>query len=59
MMIMPAHAGDNCTCRYEGNDVAEGNTICMATPKGRQLARCDRILNNTSWKFLGEGCPVS
>jgi len=51
MLVMPSYAGENCTCRYEGND--------MATSQGRKLARCERILNNTSWKFLGDGCPIS
>ncbi len=58
-MAAPSFAGENCTCRYEGNDIAEGNTVCMITSQGKKLARCERILNNTSWKFLGEGCPVS
>lgn len=52
-------AGPNgeCTCRHKGGDVPEGKTICMQTPKGMQMAKCDRVLNNTSWKFLGLPCP--
>ena len=56
-----AYAGPNgeCTCRYKGGDVAEGKTVCMQTAKGSTLARCDRVLNNTSWKFLDEPCPTA
>ena len=46
-----------CTCRYKGGDVAEGDTICMKTANGSEMAMCDRVLNNTSWKFLGVPCP--
>lgn len=54
-------AGPNgeCTCRYEGGDVVEGQTACIKTAKGMQLARCDRVLNNTSWKFLDQPCPTA
>ena len=54
-----ANAGPNgdCTCRYQGGDVLEGQTACIKTSKGMMLARCDRVLNNTSWKFLDQPCP--
>lgn len=54
-----AWAGDDCTCRYQGNDITEGDTICMSTPSGTQMARCERVLNNTSWKMLGTECPTA
>ena len=53
----PVIAGENCTCRYQEADVNEGQTICMRTPNGMQMATCARVLNNTSWKFLGLPCP--
>ena len=56
----PAHAaGPNgeCTCRYNGGDVIEGQTACIRTSQGLTLARCERFLNNTSWKFLDQPCP--
>lgn len=52
-----ANAGEDCTCRHQGNDIPEGQTICMKTPSGMQMAKCDRVLNNTSWKMLGTECP--
>lgn len=61
LMILsgPAFAGPNgnCTCRHKGGDVIEGQTACIRTPKGMMLAVCDRVLNNTSWKMLGQPCP--
>ena len=52
-----AHAGPNCTCRYKGADVALGQSVCMKTPDGLRMARCDRVLNNTSWKITDGPCP--
>ena len=59
LSFSPAFAGENCTCRYKDSDVAEGQTICMQTPNGSQMATCSRVLNNTSWKFLGQPCPTA
>jgi hypothetical protein len=55
-----AQAGENCTCRgNNGQDVPEGKTVCMKTASGMKMARCERVLNNTSWKMLEESCPVA
>ncbi|WP_421849096.1 hypothetical protein [Oricola sp.] len=54
-----AHAGEDCTCRGNGKDVAEGQTICLKTAAGPKLARCERVLNNTSWKILDTDCPLA
>lgn len=52
-----AHAHD-CTCKYQGGDVAQGQTVCLKTSTGSSLARCDMVLNNSSWKMLDEPCDV-
>jgi hypothetical protein len=52
-------AFSECTCRYKGGETADGQTVCMMTPKGRQLALCEKVLNVTSWKFLGQPCPTA
>ncbi len=54
-------AGPNgeCTCRYKGQDVIEGQTACIATARGPTLARCEKVLNNTSWKILDQPCPTA
>lgn len=54
-----AHAGPNCTCRHSGGDVLEGETACIKTPRGMGMARCERVLNNTSWKMLDAPCPFA
>ncbi len=59
VQVSPAFAGENCTCRYKDSDIGEGQTICMHTPNGAQMATCSRVLNNTSWKFLGTPCPLA
>lgn len=46
-----------CTCRYQTADVPEGQVVCMQTSNGSQMAQCTKVLNNTSWKFLGTPCP--
>ena len=56
---LPAAAGPDCTCKYKNMDIPEGQIACLQTPNGEQMARCERVLNNTSWKFLGGGCSVS
>ena len=43
-----------CTCRYQGYDYQQGETVCI---KGR-LARCGMVLNNTSWAITEESCPA-
>lgn len=54
-----ASAASNCTCRGNGSDVPEGQTICLKTSAGAKLARCERVLNNTSWTILEEDCPTA
>jgi hypothetical protein len=31
--------------------------VCLKTPSGPRLARCEKVLNNSSWKFLPDACP--
>lgn len=49
----------NCTCRAEGRSFELGTTMCLKSPQGPRLARCEMALNNTSWRWLQEGCPVT
>ena len=53
----PANAHD-CTCKFQGGDVAQGETVCIPTAKGKSLARCEMVLNNSSWTILDEPCDV-
>ncbi len=52
-------AGENCKCRFNGGYVDEGRTVCMRSPTGMTLARCEKVLNNTSWKMLDQPCPYA
>jgi hypothetical protein len=55
LQLNPARA--TCTCIFKGGTVKEGETACIWTAKGNALARCEKVLNNTSWKLLGQSCP--
>lgn len=56
--LSAAAADPLCQCRYAGSMYAEGQCVCMNTPNGKQQACCGRVLNNTSWSFIG-GCPIA
>jgi len=49
----------DCTCRAQGRDLEQGQTICMATTKGFRLATCGMVLNNSSWYVSESPCVVS
>jgi hypothetical protein len=48
-----------CRCRFQGRAFKLGDTVCMTTHLGVQLARCDLYLNNTSWVPTGVPCTMS
>ena len=48
-----------CRCRYAGETYDQGQCVCMKTSNGQRMACCGRVLNNTSWSFLSDGCPVA
>ena len=52
-------ASADCKCLNRGVEVTEGNTACIKTANGGQMALCEKNLNVTNWKFLGEECPVA
>ena len=56
--LSPSSAAPDCQCVTKGQRVDLGTVICLeVSPSIRYLARCERVLNNTSWKKLEEGCP--
>jgi hypothetical protein len=58
MSAASAFAAPDCQCVSKGQRVDLGTVICLeVSPSVRYLARCERVLNNTSWKKLDEGCP--
>jgi hypothetical protein len=48
-----------CRCRHRGSAYRLGEEVCMSTHLGVQLARCDLVLNNTSWIPTGVPCTMS
>jgi len=55
-----ALAGQECECLGNGKRIKEGGVICLQIGSSqRYLARCERNLNNTSWKKISDGCPVA
>jgi len=59
LLASPVFAGEDCTCSHKGAKTPEGQQACIKTSKGMQMAECSRVLNNTSWKFLGTPCPTA
>lgn len=62
MWIAGAAAGEGeiqCLCRYAGVYYAQGDCVCMTSSSGERLACCDRVLNNSSWNFVADGCDVA
>jgi hypothetical protein len=48
------------TCRSRAGAFPLGAVVCLEIPcVGKRMARCDRVLNNTSWTFLDQPCPVA
>ena len=60
VIALPA-AGEahDCLCRSDTSFHPEGSVVCLRVNGEERLARCERVLNNTSWHFLGKGCPVA
>ena len=47
-----------CTCRFKGHDIPVGQMMCLDLPSGEVTAVCDRVLNNTAWKTVQQGCEA-
>jgi hypothetical protein len=56
--IFPPEATAQCTCIYAEGTVNAGETACIWSEKGKTLALCEKVQNVTSWKNLGQPCPV-
>jgi hypothetical protein len=48
-----------CNCRYKGSELPLGAEICLNTPNGTVLARCDLHLNNTTWAPTTTPCQLN
>jgi len=45
----------SCKCRHAGQTYELGQIACI---RGK-LARCEMVLNNSSWNMLADVCPES
>ncbi len=51
-----ADASADCRCLYSGHYYQAGEFACIRTPNGPRLARCAKVSNLSSWRFLKNGC---
>jgi hypothetical protein len=54
-----AHTTHACPCRYSGGVALSGAVICLNVEGKSSLARCEMVLNNSSWHFLNKSCPIA
>ena len=54
-----AHTTHPCPCRYVGGVAPPGGVVCLEVDGKRSLARCEMVLNNSSWRFLDKPCPIA
>jgi hypothetical protein len=55
-MAAATPASADCECIYDGGTVKEGASMCLKTAKGFRVAKCGKVLNNTSWAITEEAC---
>lgn len=49
-----------CTCRNrDGSKHALGAVVCLSVDGRKYLARCEMVLNVTSWQKVQDGCPLA
>ncbi len=49
----------DCFCTNRGERVELGGLTCLKVDGREYLARCEMSLNNPTWRWRSEGCPVS
>ena len=50
-----AHAAP--TCLANGKSFNVGDTACLTVAEDSHFARCEMVLNNTSWTKVKDECP--
>lgn len=53
----PAPALAAQACLANGKSFEVGETACLTVAGESHLARCDMVLNNTSWTKIKDQCP--
>ena len=49
----------DCMCAAHGTRYEHGAVVCLTVSGRSWLARCGKVLNNSSWEKIGDGCPQS
>nr|WP_246298412.1 hypothetical protein [Mesorhizobium erdmanii] len=58
-MAAPATALADQECLANGKSYQVGQVACLTVAGQSHLARCDMVLNNTSWTKIGDTCPAN
>ena len=59
-VAFPVAADPDCTCtNRDGGEFHVGQVTCLDVDGKRYLARCEMVLNVTSWKKVGNECPTA
>lgn len=53
----PATAFADQQCLANGKSYQVGQVACLTVSDQSHMARCDLVLNNTSWTKIGDTCP--
>ncbi|AMX93244.1 hypothetical protein EN962_11200 [Mesorhizobium sp. M7A.F.Ca.CA.001.09.2.1] len=56
-MAVPGTAFADQECLANGKSYQIGQVACLTVAEQSHLARCDMVLNNTSWTKIGDSCP--
>ena len=56
-MAAPAAALADQECLANGKSYQVGQVACLTIAGESHLARCDMVLNNTSWTKIHDDCP--
>ena len=51
----PSFAAEACLANRKSYEV--GQVACLTVADQSHMARCDLVLNNTSWTKIGDACP--
>ncbi|TPI96601.1 MULTISPECIES: hypothetical protein [unclassified Mesorhizobium] len=56
-VAVPAAAFAAEECLANGKSYPVGQVACLTIADKNHLARCEMVLNNTSWTKVGDSCP--
>ena len=57
VMVAPAAALADQECLANGKSYQLGQVACLTISDQSHMARCDLVLNNTSWTKIDDTCP--